>query len=132
MTHLIRNACDHALETPDERQANGKSAKGTIHLSAFHAEGQINIAIIDDGRGIDSHKVGRKAVQNGLVTEAELAAMSAQEIVNMVFLPGFSTADKISDVSGRGVGMDVVRTNIVKMGGSIKLIPPPTKAHAYC
>ncbi len=119
LTHLIRNCCDHALEPPEERKKAGKPTTGTIILRAFHQDGQINISITDDGRGIDHHKIGQKALKNNLVTEAELNRMSPQEMVNLIFLPGFSTAETISEVSGRGVGMDVVKTNITKLGGHI-------------
>lgn len=121
LTHLIRNCCDHAIETPEDRQAAGKSAQGTIQLKAFHQGGQINIAIIDDGKGIDGEAVCRKAVENGHLTEADAAKLSDKEKVNLIFLAGLSTAKVVSDVSGRGVGMDVVRTNIEKLGGQITI-----------
>jgi len=119
LTHIIRNCADHALEPPLVRQSAGKSPTGNILLRAYHEGGQVNIEIRDDGRGIDPKKVGAKAVQKGVVSEAQLAEMTEREIVNLIFAPGFSTADQVSEVSGRGVGMDVVRTNTEKLGGHV-------------
>lgn len=121
LIHLIRNAMDHGLETPDERVAAGKSRVGTLVLSAIHEGNQIIISIKDDGRGIDTDRVGRKALEKGLVGEDQLAAMSQRELFDLIFLPGFSTKDKASDLSGRGVGMDVVKTNIKKLNGLIEI-----------
>lgn len=121
MTHIIRNCADHALEPPGERRANGKSPQGTIVLRAYHEGGQVNISIRDDGRGIDPEKVSRKAIEKGIVSREQVARMSTRELVYLVFAPGFSTADVVSDVSGRGVGMDVVRSNIEKLGGTVQL-----------
>lgn len=121
LTHLIRNCCDHALETPSERLQMGKSPAGTISLKAFQESGQINIAIKDDGRGIDHEKIAKKAIANGVISEGELKRMSPQEIVQLIFMPGFSTAEQVSEISGRGVGMDVVRTNIEGLGGTISV-----------
>jgi two-component system chemotaxis sensor kinase CheA len=121
LIHLIRNAMDHGLETPDERVAAGKSRVGTLVLAAVHEGNQIIISIKDDGNGIDTDRVGRKAVEKGLVSEEQLAAMSQRELFDLIFLPGFSTKDKASDLSGRGVGMDVVKTNIKKLNGLIEI-----------
>jgi two-component system, chemotaxis family, sensor kinase CheA len=121
LTHIVRNCADHALEGPDEREAAGKSKTGTIRLHAFHEGGQVNIAIIDDGRGIDAKKIAAKAIEKNVITEADAAKMSDKDIVKLVFAPGFSTAEQVTDVSGRGVGMDVVRTNIEKLGGHIDI-----------
>jgi len=121
LIHLIRNAMDHGLETPDERVAAGKSRVGTLVLAAVHEGNQIIISIKDDGNGIDTDRVGRKAVEKGLVTEEQLAAMNQRELFDLIFLPGFSTKDKASDLSGRGVGMDVVKTNIKKLNGLIEI-----------
>jgi two-component system chemotaxis sensor kinase CheA len=121
LTHLIRNCADHAIEPPLVRQSAGKNASGTILLRAYHEGGQVNIEIRDDGRGIDPKKVGSKAVQKGVITEAQLAEMTEREIVNLIFAPGFSLADQVSEVSGRGVGMDVVRTNTEKLGGHVEV-----------
>jgi two-component system chemotaxis sensor kinase CheA len=121
LIHLIRNAMDHGLETPDVRMAAGKPRCGTLVLSAVHEGNQIIISIKDDGNGIDTDRVGRKAVEKGLVTEEQLTAMSQRELFDLIFLPGFSTKDKASDLSGRGVGMDVVKTNIKKLNGLIEI-----------
>lgn len=121
LIHLIRNAMDHGLETPDERAEAGKPRTGTLVLSAVHEGNSIIISIKDDGRGIDTDRVGRKAIEKGLITEEQLAAMSQREMFDLIFLPGFSTKDKASDLSGRGVGMDVVKTNIKKLNGLIEI-----------
>jgi two-component system chemotaxis sensor kinase CheA len=121
LIHLIRNAMDHGLETPDERVDAGKPRVGTLILAAVHEGNQIIISIKDDGRGIDTDRVGRKAVEKGLVTEDQLAAMSQRELFDLIFLPGFSTKEKASDLSGRGVGMDVVKTNIKKLNGLVEI-----------
>ena len=121
LIHLIRNAMDHGLETPDERVAAGKQRTGNLVLSAVHEGNSIIISIKDDGRGIDTERVGRKAIEKGLISEDQLAAMSQREMFDLIFLPGFSTKDKASDLSGRGVGMDVVKTNIKKLNGLIEI-----------
>lgn len=121
LTHMVRNSCDHGLETPAERRAAGKPEVGTVTLSAFHEGGHIIIEIVDDGRGINIERVKEKALANGLVTESALAGMSEKQIAQFIFAAGFSTAEKITSVSGRGVGMDVVKTNIQKIGGTIDL-----------
>jgi two-component system, chemotaxis family, sensor kinase CheA len=119
LTHLIRNAIDHGLESPERRVAAGKSAEGTVRLSAYHEGGQVIIEIADDGAGIDASVIRRKAVSKGVLTADEAAARTDREIVNVIFQPGFSTADQVSNISGRGVGMDVVKTNIESIGGSV-------------
>lgn len=121
LTHMVRNSCDHGLETPAERLAAGKPEVGTVTLSAFHEGGHIIIEIKDDGRGINIDRVKQKALDNGMATEAQLEAMSNKQIAQFIFGAGFSTAEKVTSVSGRGVGMDVVRTNIEKIGGTIEL-----------
>lgn len=121
LIHLIRNAMDHGLETPDERVAAGKPRKGTLILSAAHEGNQIVISIKDDGKGINTDVVARKAKEKGLVTDEQLAAMGQRELMDLIFLPGFSTKEKATDLSGRGVGMDVVRTNIKKLNGIIDI-----------
>ena len=121
LIHLIRNAMDHGLETPDDRMAAGKQRTGTLILAAIHEGNSIIISIKDDGRGIDTDRVGRKAIEKGLITEDQLAAMSQREMFDLIFLPGFSTKDQASDLSGRGVGMDVVKTNIKKLNGLIEI-----------
>ena len=118
LTHLVRNAVDHGIEFPDIRQAAGKDAEGRLFLRAFHEGGQVNIEITDDGAGLDYEKIRNKARQKGLITADQAARMSEREITNLIFLPGLSTAEKVTNVSGRGVGMDVVKTNIEKIGGT--------------
>ena len=119
LTHMVRNAADHGLESREARIAAGKPEKGTIRLSAYHEGGHIVIVLADDGRGLDTARIRDKALICGLTIEAELDKMSEQQIHKFIFTPGFSTAVKITSVSGRGVGMDVVRNNIDQMGGSI-------------
>ena len=121
LTHVVRNSVDHGIESPEARAAAGKNSEGLLTLRAFHEGGQINIEIIDDGAGIDPERIRRKAVERGVVTADQAARMSDHEAVRLVFLPGFSTAEKITNVSGRGVGMDVVKTNIEKIGGSVDI-----------
>jgi len=121
LTHMVRNSADHGLETPAERVAAGKGEQGTIRLSAYHEGGHIIICIADNGRGLNTEKIKAKAVSSGLVTEAELEKMSEAQIHKFIFAPGFSTAAAVTSVSGRGVGMDVVRTNIDQIGGTIDI-----------
>jgi len=121
LTHLIRNCADHGIESPEARRQAGKPPTGHVLLRAFHESGQVNIEIVDDGGGIDPKRIKLKAVEKGVISEDVAAAMSDQEACNLIFEPGFSTAEQVSDVSGRGVGMDVVRTNINKLGGTIEL-----------
>jgi two-component system chemotaxis sensor kinase CheA len=121
LTHIVRNSVDHGIETPDKRTKSGKPAEGRLVLRAYHEGGQVNIEISDDGAGINPEKVKQKALEKSLITPEQAARMSDRELVNLVFLPGFSTAEKVSNVSGRGVGMDVVRTNIEKIGGTVDL-----------
>ena len=119
LTHLVRNAVDHAIETPAERAAAGKPTEGLLLLRAYHEGGQVNIEITDDGKGIDPAVIGAKALEKGLVSAEQLARMTPRETVDLIFLAGFSTAAAVTNVSGRGVGMDVVKTNIEKIGGTI-------------
>ncbi len=121
LTHMVRNSGDHGLEGPAERRSAGKPETGRIVLNAFHEGGHIIIEISDDGRGLAVEKIKAKAIANGLATEAELSAMSENQIQRFIFRAGFSTAAAITAVSGRGVGMDVVKTNIEKIGGAIDL-----------
>lgn len=121
LVHLVRNAIDHGIETPAERQAKGKPGEGQLTIAASQEGNSIVIRINDDGRGIQVEKIKAKALAKGLISEAELAAMEHREILNLIFLPGFSTAEQVTDVSGRGVGMDVVRTNIRKINGTVDL-----------
>ncbi|NCC50999.1 MAG: hybrid sensor histidine kinase/response regulator [Spartobacteria bacterium] len=121
LTHLVRNCADHGLEPPDEREKAGKPRTGTVHLTARHEGGQVHIEIVDDGRGINPEKIKAKAIDKGLLTTEQARQMSDREAFLLVFAPGFSTADVVSDISGRGVGMDVVRTNIEGLGGTVEL-----------
>ncbi|MGY4411944.1 two-component system chemotaxis sensor kinase CheA [Bradyrhizobium sp. LB7.1] len=121
LTHMVRNSADHGLETPAERLAGGKGEQGTIRLSAYHEGGHIIICIADNGRGLNTDRIKAKAISSGLATEAELEKMSEAQIHKFIFAPGFSTAAAITSVSGRGVGMDVVRTNIDQIGGTIDI-----------
>ncbi len=119
LTHIVRNSVDHGIETPGERVKKGKPSSGRLSLRAFHEGGQVNIETSDDGAGIAADKVKRKAIQNGLVTAEQAERLSEREALRLIFLPGFSTAEKVTAVSGRGVGMDVVKTNIEKIGGMV-------------
>ena len=122
LTHIVRNAIDHGIEQPSVRVKEGKPEEGLIVLRAFHEGGQVNIEIMDDGRGINVSKVRQKAVEKGIVNSEQAGRLSDREVFNLIFLPGFSTADKVTNVSGRGVGMDVVKTNIEKIGGSVDIL----------
>ncbi|WP_029005605.1 chemotaxis protein CheW [Azorhizobium doebereinerae] len=121
LTHMVRNSADHGLEMPEERRAAGKPEKGTIRLSAYHEGGHVIVEISDDGKGLDVARIKQKALDNGLATEAELARMSDGQVFRFIFAAGFSTAAKVTNVSGRGVGMDVVRSNIELIGGTVEV-----------
>lgn len=129
ITHMLRNAIDHGLETPEERVAAGKSAEGTVRLAALHRSGRIVIEISDDGRGINRERVRKIAVDKGLI--APDAALSDEQIDNLIFAPGFSTAAVVSDISGRGVGMDVVKRSIQALGGRISISSVPGKGSTF-
>ncbi|WP_370250513.1 chemotaxis protein CheA [Nocardioides sp.] len=122
LTHLVRNSLDHGLEPPADRVAAGKPAAGRLHLRAFHESGQVVIEITDDGRGIDPDRIGAAAVSRGVVSRDALTRMEPRQILDLIFRPGFSTAEQITNVSGRGVGMDVVRTSIERIGGTVDLL----------
>lgn len=121
LVHLIRNAADHGIEPPDAREVLGKSRRGTIHLSAGHEGNHIVIEIQDDGAGIDPERVKQKAIEKGMLTREEANEMKTEDTYSIIFIPGFSTAQKVSSVSGRGVGLDVVKTNITKLNGMISV-----------
>ncbi len=121
LTHLVRNSADHGIETPEVRSRAGKDPKGTIVLKAYHEAGQVIIEIVDDGAGIDGARLVAKALERGLITEEQSRLMSEKEKIALIFMPGFSTAEKVSDVSGRGVGMDVVKTNLDSLGGQVDI-----------
>ncbi len=121
LTHLIRNSADHAIELPEERKRAGKPETGTITLKAYHEGGKVNIDVVDDGKGIDPKVVLKKAIEKGTISEADAKRLTEKQVLELIFAAGFSTASEVSDVSGRGVGMDVVRTNIEKLGGSVSI-----------
>ena len=121
LTHAVRNAVDHGIEPPEERAKAGKPAEGLIRLRAFHQSGSVVIEVIDDGAGISTAHVLARAMERGLVTAEQAEAMSQREALQLVFLPGFSTTQQVTNVSGRGMGMDVVRTNVEKVGGSVEV-----------
>jgi two-component system, chemotaxis family, sensor kinase CheA len=120
-THIVRNSCDHGIESPAARERAGKPRTGTLSLKAFHEGGQVNIEISDDGAGIDPHRVRAKAVERGMMSAERAASLSDREAVDLVFAPGFSTAAAVTNVSGRGVGMDVVRTHVEAIGGTVEI-----------
>jgi two-component system, chemotaxis family, sensor kinase CheA len=127
LTHLVRNAVDHGIESPEMRRKAGKNPAGRLLLRAYHEGGQVNIEISDDGAGLDQERIRKKAVARGIITAAQAAQMSERDIFNLIFLPGFSTAEKVTNVSGRGVGMDVVKTNVEKIGGAVDIQSTPGK-----
>jgi two-component system chemotaxis sensor kinase CheA len=119
LTHLVRNAVDHGVEAPEVRVANGKGAEGTLTLNAHHEGGNVIVEVMDDGGGMNPDVIGRIAIERGVITRDQLAAMEPREVLHLVFQPGFSTAAAVTNVSGRGVGMDVVKTNIERIGGAV-------------
>ncbi len=125
LTHMVRNCADHAIELPADRVLAGKAEHGTIRLAAYHEGGSVTIAVSDDGRGLDHARIRRKAIQQGLAHEAEIERMSDAQVSRFIFHPGFSTADQITAVSGRGVGMDVVKVNVDAIGGMIDIASTP-------
>ncbi|WJW76423.1 chemotaxis protein CheA [Thiohalobacter sp. IOR34] len=129
LVHLVRNSMDHGIETPEARQAAGKPETGVLHLNAYHQGGNIVIEISDDGAGFNHEKIRAKAVERGIIGEDE--ELSEEEIGDLIFQPGFSTADEISDVSGRGVGMDVVRRNIKDLGGTVEVSSRPGEGTTF-
>lgn len=131
LTHMVRNSADHGVEDPATRLAFGKSETGHIRLNAYHEGGHIIIEIADDGKGIDADKIREKAIEKNVISAADAANMSDQQILQLIFKPGFSTAEKITSVSGRGVGMDVVKTNIEKIGGTVDLTSQVGKGSVF-
>jgi two-component system, chemotaxis family, sensor kinase CheA len=127
LIHLLRNSADHGIEMPEDRVKAGKSDIGTIKLVASHEGSHVRILVVDDGKGLVRDRIAKKAIERGLVTEADVAGLSDREVYKFIMLPGFSTAEKVSDLSGRGVGMDVVKTNIEKLKGTIDLHSTPGK-----
>jgi two-component system chemotaxis sensor kinase CheA len=131
LIHLIRNAVDHGIETPEQREAAGKPRTGTIHLKASYVESQIMITITDDGQGIDKEHVRHLLAERGLCSHEQAARLSEREIMEYIFAPGFSTAGSVSDISGRGVGMDIVRTQIEQINGSVELKTTPGQGTTF-
>lgn len=125
LTHIVRNAIDHGIETPQERLAVGKPREGCVFLRAYHESGQVNIEISDDGRGINAREIRQQATKLGLIDPAQADRLGDRELANLIFLPGFSTAQTVTNVSGRGVGMDVVRSHIEKIGGTVDVESKP-------
>src|SRR5690606_10154369 len=125
LTHLVRNAVDHGLETPAQRLAAGKPEEGRIELKAYHEGGSVVVEIADDGAGINSQRVREKAVKQGLISPDDV--LSDEQTNQLILLPGFSTAEQITDVSGRGVGMDVVKRNVEALNGTISIQSTPGK-----
>ena len=121
LAHLVRNSVDHGIESPEERVSLGKSAQGTVRLAAYHQGNQIVIEVGDDGRGIDRDRLVAKAVENGLLSQADAAVLSEQEVLDLVFHPGLSTAEEVTSISGRGVGMDVVKSVLDRLKGSVSI-----------
>jgi two-component system chemotaxis sensor kinase CheA len=131
LTHMIRNAADHGVEPPDERSRAGKPCQGTIRIEARHEAGQVVVEVADDGRGIDPERIARSALAKGLIAAEKLQGMSAQDKAALVFLPGLSTAEKVTDISGRGVGMDVVKTNLDRLGGKVEIVSESGKGTLF-
>lgn len=125
LTHLVRNSVDHGIESPEARRAAGKPEEGCLLLRAYHEGGQVNIEITDDGAGLNFERIRKKAVEKGLIGADQAARMSEREAAQLILLPGFSTAEQVTSVSGRGVGMDVVKTNIEKIGGTLDVQSRP-------
>jgi two-component system chemotaxis sensor kinase CheA len=131
MAHLVRNAADHGIETPEERLVHGKSARGTIRLDAYHQGNQVVIEISDDGRGIDHEKLMRKAVEAGIVSNEEMKSLSHEEILKLIFHPGLTTAEEVTEISGRGVGMDVVKTVMERLKGRVAVESEPGRGTTF-
>jgi chemotaxis protein histidine kinase CheA len=131
LMHMVRNSVDHGIESPEERRAHGKNDEARISIKAMQQGNRVIVQVIDDGCGIDTEKVRQKAVERGLVKEADSLHLSREEIYNYLFLPGFSTAQKITETSGRGVGMDVVRNNVMRLGGSVHILSELGKGSTF-
>ncbi|HUI55920.1 MAG TPA: chemotaxis protein CheW [Bryobacteraceae bacterium] len=131
LTHMVRNAIDHGIETPAERAAQGKPPGGTLSLRAWHEAGLVVVEVADDGRGLDAEQIAGAAVAKGLISAQAAAAMPEEEKLALVFLPGLSTAKRVSDLSGRGVGLDVVKTNLDRLGGTVEISSQPGKGASF-
>ncbi len=132
LTHMIRNSCDHGIEMPEERIRKGKAPTGKVTLRAYHEAGQVIVEITDDGKGINPAKISASAVSKGLISQEKLLGMSDAEKTALIFLPGLSTAEKVSDISGRGVGMDVVKSNLDRLGGKIEIESKLDEGTRFC
>jgi two-component system chemotaxis sensor kinase CheA len=131
LTHMVRNAVDHGIETPEDRARAGKNRQGSLTIDARHEAGQVVVEIADDGKGIDPERIAKVALSKGLITAEKLEAMSAKDKTALIFLPGLSTNTQVSDVSGRGVGMDVVKTNLDRLGGKVEIISTVGKGTTF-
>ena len=131
LTHLVRNAIDHGIENPEQRVSKGKHVEGLLRLRALHEGGQVTVEITEDGAGIDVEKIRAKSIERGAISAEQAARMSPAELMNLIFLPGVSTAEKVTSVSGRGVGMDVVKTNIERVGGSVEVLSRPGEGTTF-
>jgi two-component system chemotaxis sensor kinase CheA len=131
LTHMVRNAVDHGIEGPEERARRGKKPEGVVRLRAFHEAGQVVIEIGDDGKGIDAARVAASALKKGLITSEKLQGLSDKDKAALIFLPGLSTAEQVTDVSGRGVGMDVVKTNLDRLGGKVEIETEPGRGSLF-
>lgn len=131
LVHMVRNSIDHGIELPEEREANGKPRVGKLYLRAFHKGGSINIEINDDGKGLNKERILKKAIQNGIVSEEQARTMTDGDIHRLIFAAGLSTAEKVTDISGRGVGMDVVKQNIEKLRGRVDIASEPGKGSNF-
>ena len=127
LVHLVRNAADHGIEPPEVREAAGKPRQGTVVLNAFHRGNSIVIQVSDDGKGLDEQRIRRKCVEKGILSEADAEKLTRQQVYQMIWEPGLSTAEKVTEVSGRGVGMDIVRTKIDSLNGSVDVESEPGK-----
>jgi two-component system chemotaxis sensor kinase CheA len=131
LTHMVRNSMDHGIEKPEDRERAGKPRAGKLTLRAYHESGQVVVEIADDGKGIDPERIGAVALERGVITREQLARMDSREVTNLIFRPGFSTAETVTNVSGRGVGMDVVRSNIERIGGTVDLVSEVGKGSTF-
>lgn len=131
LTHMVRNAVDHGIETPEDRVRMGKKRQGVLIIDARHEAGQVVVEIVDDGRGMDPEKIGKVALAKGLITPEKLESMSAKDKISLIFLPGLSTNSEVSDISGRGVGMDVVKTNLDRLGGKVEIVSTKGKGTTF-
>ena len=131
LTHMVRNAVDHGIELPEDRVQAGKKRQGLLSIGARHEAGQVVVEIVDDGRGIDPERIGKVALSKGLIAAEKLEGMTARDKISLIFLPGLSTNTEVSDVSGRGVGMDVVKTNLDRLGGKVEIVSVPGRGTTF-